>query len=422
MHMARTKANLGQGARLADYLSVGLLGRIYPASVVEKLLDAHDVNTLRNRRLPALVTSYYCIALSLYPQAAYEEVYAVVAEGLSDRGRGKVVSAPAKSSISAARQRIGFAPLKSLMAQVCKPLADRVTQPHAFYAGLRLVAIDGSNFDLPDEASNETEFGRPSSRREPSSFPQAKCVALVECATHAIIAASLGAYRTAEWSLCQEILPSLSADMLCLADRGFAGYARWQEAAATGAQLLWRAKSNLQLPVLQRLPDGSFLSALYPDETSHRNARKGIPVRVIEYSLPALKAAPGRQSAHDQQDVPGQQSVPGQPQRYRLLSSLLDPVQAPALQLARLYHERWEVEAAFDELKTHLTSGKRTLRSKTADGVRQEFYGWVLAHYAVCWLMHQTASAHRLRQRVLSFTAHVNLLRRVFPHSGEFPP
>jgi hypothetical protein len=402
--MARTKASLGQGARLADYLSVGLLGRIYPASVIEKLLDAHQVNTLRNRRLPALVTSYYCIALSLYPQAAYEEVYAVVAEGLSDRGRGKAASTPAKSSISAARQRIGFAPLKSLMAQVCQPLADPVTQPHAFYAGLRLVAIDGSNFDLPDEASNEAEFGRPSSRRGPSAFPQAKCVALVECATHAILAASLGAYKTAEWSLCQEILPSLSADMLCLADRGFAGYARWQEAAATGAQLLWRAKSNLQLPVLQRLPDGSFLSALYPDETSHRNARKGIPVRVIEYSLPALQAAPG------------------QPQRYRLLSSLLDPTQAPALELARLYHERWEVEAAFDELKTHLTGGKRTLRSKTAEGVRQEFYGWVLAHYAVCWLMHQTASEHRLRQRVLSFTAHANLLRRVFPRSGEFPP
>lgn len=420
--MARTKASLGSGARLADYLSVGLLGRIYPASVIEELLDAHQVNTLRSRRLPALVTSYYCIALSLYPQAAYEEVYAIVAEGLCDRGRGKATSALAKSSISAARQRIGFAPLKGLMAQVCKPLADPATQPHAFYAGLRLVALDGSNFDLPDEPSNEAEFGRPSSRRGPSAFPQAKCVALVECATHAIIAASLGAYKTAEWSLCQEILPSLSSDMLCLADRGFAGYARWQEAVATGAQLLWRAKSNAQLPVLQRLPDGSFLSALYPDETSHRNARKGIPVRVIEYSLPALRAAPGAQSVSDQQGVPGQQGAPGQPQRYRLLSSLLDPSQAPALELALLYHQRWEVEAAFDELKTHLTSGKRTLRSKTAGGVHQEFYGWVLAHYAVCWLMHQTASEHRLRQRVLSFTAHANLLRRVFPRSGEFPP
>lgn len=408
--MARTKASLGQGARLADYLSVGLLGRIYPASEIEKLLDAHEVNTQRSRRLPALVTSYYCIALSLYPQAAYEEVYAVVAEALSERGRGKPAIAPVKSAISAARQRIGFAPLKSLMTQVCKPLADPRTQSHAFYAGLRLVAIDGSCFDLPDEASNEAEFGRPGTRSGTSAYPQAKCVALVECATHAIFAATLGTCKTAEWSLCQQILPSLKADMLCLADRGFAGYARWQEAAATGAQLLWRAKSSAQLPVLRRLADGSFLSALYPDETSHHNRRKGIAVRVIEYSLPALKAAPG-------QHLPA-----AQPLRYRLLTSLLDPCEAPALELALLYHERWEVEAAFDELKTHLLQAKRTLRSKTADGVRQEFYGWVLAHYAVCWLMHQSASEHRLAQRVLSFTGHANLLRRVFPRSGEFPP
>lgn len=407
--MARTKAILGQGARLADYLSVGLLGRIYPAHVIEQCLDQYQVNTQRIRSLPALVTSYYCIALSLYPQAAYEEVYAVVAEGLSDRSRGQLAPAPAKSSISAARQRIGFAPLKRLMARVCKPLADPVSQPHAFYAGLRLVAIDGTCFDLPDETSNEAEFGRPRSNSGTSAFPQAKCVALVECATHAIMDASLGAGTASEWSLCQAILPSLSGNMLCLADRGFAGYARWQEAAATGAQLLWRAKSNAQLPVLQSLGDGSFLSALYPDEASHRNGRKGITVRVIEYSLPALQAAPGQQPST-------------MPQRYRLLTSLLDPAQTPALELALLYHERWEVEAAFDEIKTHLTNNKRTLRSKTANGVRQEFYGWVLAHYAVCWLMHQAASEHRLRQRVLSFTGHANLLRRVFPRSGEFPP
>ena len=407
--MARTKASLGQGARLADYLSVGLLGRVYPASAVNQILDAHQVNTQRQRSLPALVTSYYCIALSLYPQAAYEEVYAVVAEGLTDRAHSRTVQSPVKSSISAARQRIGFAPLKDLMAQMCKPLADPAQQPHAFYAGLRLVALDGSCFDLPDEASNQAEFGRPGAKSRPGSFPQAKCAALVECASHAIVAASLGPYKASEWSLCQDILPSLSAGMLCLADRGFAGYARWQEASATGAQLLWRAKSNAQLPVLQRLPDGSFLSAIYPDESSHRGGRKGISVRVVEYSLPDLQTTAT--------------SSPGATaQRYRLLTSLLDPCQAPALELALLYHERWEVEAVFDELKTHLSSGRRTLRSKTADGVRQEFYGWLLAHYAVCWLMHQTASEHRLKARVLSFTSHAHLLRRIFPRSGEFPP
>jgi Insertion element 4 transposase N-terminal/Transposase DDE domain len=418
--MARTKASLGQGVRLADYLSVGLLGRVYPAAVIGKLLDQHDVNTQRQRSLPALVTSYYCIALSLYPQAAYEEVYSVVAEGLAERSRGSVITAPAKSSISAARQRIGFAPLKDLVSYSCIPLADPATQPHAFYAGLRLVAIDGSSFDLPDEAGNVAEFGRPGGRKGVSAFPQAKCAALIECATHAIFAATCGAYKSAEWSLCQQLLPSLRPDMLCLADRGFAGYARWQEATASGAQLLWRCKSNAQLPVLQRLPDGSFLSALYPDEDSRWARRKEIKVRVIEYSLPSAKplsSTDARPSGHHA----GAASVQP-PQRYRLITTLLDAKAAPALELALLYHERWEVEAAFDELKTHLIHSRPTLRSKTPDGVRQEFYGWVLAHYAVCWLMHQTASEHRLRQRVLSFTGHANLLRRVFPRSGEFPP
>jgi hypothetical protein len=108
--------------------------------------------------------------------------------------------------------------------------------------------------------------------------------------------------------------------------------------------------------------------------------------------------------------------------RYRLLTSLLDPAAAPAMALASLYHQRWQVEAVFDELKTHLLQRRRVLRSKTPTLVRQEFYGWVLAHYAVRWLMHQGASANRLRHADLSFASHVQLLRRAQPRSGAFPP
>jgi hypothetical protein len=189
--------------------------------------------------------------------------------------------------------------------------------------------------------------------------------------------------------------------MLCLADRGFNGYVHWKAAAATGAQLLWRCRINRQLPVVKLLPDGSYLSVIYPDTKSRRTRQGEMVVRVIEYCLPGVEHAQ---------------------QRYRLLTTLLDPAQAPALELATIYHERWEVEAVFDELKTHLVQRRRTFRSRTPDGVRQEFYGWVLAHYAVCWLMHQAASAHRMRQRSLSFTGNVQLLRRNQPLSGAFPP
>ncbi len=399
--MARTKAVLGAGARLSDYLSASLLARVYPTDLVRQVLDEHGVNSQRVRSLPAVATTYYCMALSLYPEAAYEDVFAVVAQGLAWMQGNQAVPTVAKSSISAARSKIGCAPLQVLHQRACVPLAVAAAQPEAFYAGLRLVAIDGSNFEVPDEAANAAAFGYPGSRTGHAAYPQAQCAVLVECATHAILGANLGPYRTAEWDICKPLLTRLTPGMLCLADRGFNGYAHWKAARDTGAHLLWRCVVNRQLPVVKPLDDGSYLSVIYPSTKSRRSRTGEITVRVIEYALPG---------------------VPDAQARYRLLSTLLDPTQAPALELATLYHERWEVEAVFDELKTHLAQRRRTLRSKTPDGVRQEFYGWVLAHYAVCWLMHQAASAHRVRQRSLSFTGHVHLLRRAQPRSGAFPP
>ena len=399
--MARTKAVLGAGARLSDFLSASLLARVYPSELVQQVLDEHKVNSQRVRSLPAVATAYFCMALSLYPEAAYEDVFAVVAQGLAWMQGNQAVPTVAKSSISAARSKIGCAPLQVLHQRACVPLAEMKAQPHAFYAGLRLVAIDGSNFEVPDEAANATAFGYPGSRTGHAAYPQAQCAELVEFATHAILGANLGPYRTAEWDICKPLLARLAPGMLCLADRGFNGYAHWKAARDTGAHLLWRCVGNLQLPVIKALDDGSYLSVIYPSTKSRRSRAGEITVRVIEYALPG---------------------VPDAQARYRLLSTLLDPTQAPALELAALYHERWEVEAVFDELKTHLAQRRRTLRSKTPDGVRQEFYGWVLAHYAVCWLMHQAASAHRLQQRSLSFTSHVHLLRRAQPRSGAFPP
>lgn len=399
--MARTKAALGTGARLSDYLSASLLARIYPPQVVEAILDANGVNSRRQRSLPALSTVYYCMALSLYPDVAYEEVYSVIAQGLGwMRGQG---SAPmiAKSSISAARAKIGVLPLEQLHAQTCVPLADAKRHPEAFYAGLRLVAIDGSNFEVPDEAGNIEAFGYPGSRTGHAAYPQAQCAVLIECASHAILAANIGPYRAAEWTLCEPLLARVQPDMLLLADRGFSGYSHWQRALATGAALLWRCPNNRQLPMVKALPDGSYLSVIYPDTQSRRTRSGEITVRVIEYSLPGVDAAAAR---------------------YRLVTSLTDHKRAPALDLARLYHERWEVEGVFDELKIHLKNGRRVLRSKTPEGVRQEFYGWVLAHYAVCWLMQHAGDTQGIARRRLSFTAHAGLLRRAQPRSGAFPP
>ncbi len=400
--MARTKAVLGTGARLSDYLSASLLARVFPSDSVSACLDRHGRNSQRLRSFPATAGVYYCLALSLYPEAAYESVFGTVTSGLAWAAGQPAGPKVAKSSISALRSKIGWEPLQDLMNQHCVALADPTTHPEAFFAGLRVVAMDGSNFELPDEAANVLAFGYPGSRTGHAGYPQAQCAVLVECATHAILGASIGAYRTEEFKLCQELLPKLDASMLCLADRGFRGHSRWVAARSTGAHLLWRASTKQILAVQEVLPDNSFLSQLMPGKGSRAERRaQAVTVRVIDYALP---------------DAQGQTTA------YRLITSLMDHTTAPAHELARLYHQRWQVEAVFDELKTHLLKSRRVLRSKTPDLVRQEFYGWVMAHYAVRWLLHQGASRHKLKHADQSFTAHVNIVKAAQPQSGRFPP
>lgn len=403
--MARTKATLGTGARLADYLSASLLARVIPAQTINDVLDAHGRNTQRLRSFPAVVGVYYTVALSLYPEAAYEEVFAAIAQGLAWAARASEPARISKVSISNARAKIGAAPLQEIARRVCMPLADERLHPEAFYRGLRLVAVDGSNFELPDTPDNVQAFGRPGSRTGVAGYPQAQCAVLVECATHAIVGANLGPYRASEWEVCEPLMARLEPGMLCLADRGFSGYEHWARASASGAQLLWRCPANRLLPPLTDLPDGSYLSRIVPTGVTRTQAQeRAITVRVIEYALPGLQGTPKAQP------------------RYRLLTTLLDANEAPALELAALYHQRWQVEAVFDELKTHLLRSRRVLRSKTAELVRQEFYGWMLAHYAVRWLLHEGASRHRMQHAELSFAGHLQLMRREQAPSGAFPP
>ena len=403
--MARAKAVLGVGARLSDYLSASLLARVVPPQTVHAVLDEQGCNTRRVRSFPAVAGVYYCMALSLYPEAAYEEVFAVVAQGLAWASGAAEPAQVGKSSISGLRSRIGAAPLAELVRRCCVPLAWVEDHPEAFYRGLRLVAVDGSSFELPDESDNAATFGYPGSRTSVAGhagYPQARCAVLVECATHAILGANLGPYRSGEWELCVPLLAHLGPGMLCMADRGFNGFDHWRQAQATGADLLWRCSDTRKLAVQTLLDDGSYLSLMGPAGVGKAQAaEQAVTVRVIEYALPGAANAQ---------------------QRYRLLTTLLDANVAPALELAALYHQRWEVEAVFDELKTHLRQSRRVLRSKTPELVRQEFYGWVLAHYAVRWLLHQGATRHRLAHAELSFKGHVELLRRTQPRSGAFPP
>ena len=253
----------------------------------------------------------------------------------------------------------------------------------------------------PSTSSGAAAFGRPGSSRGDSAYPQIRFVALVENGTHVLFATHMAGCTTGETTLAQEVLTGLQRGMLCLADRQFFGFELWQQARGTGAELLWRIKKNIRLPCAKRLPDGSYLSYLYACEHDRRHKTNGVMVRVVEYRL---------------------DGVAGAEPLYRLITTILDPDHAPAHELAALYHERWEIETALDELKTHLRGARIVLRSKTPDLVRQEFYGLILAHFAVRGLMHEAALRADEDPDRLSFLHAVRVVRRKLAVFAALPP
>ncbi len=399
--MARTLAKLPKGSRLTDFISLGVIAKSFPRDQVDAVLRRTDKESRRQRELPAHVVVYYVIALALYMQVSYREVLRCLLEGLAWlAGPGELLKVTGKSGISQARSRLGAEPLRALHDEVAHPIATEETKG-AFYQRWRLVSLDGSTLDVADTQDNETAFGRPGASRGRSAYPKLRFVSLLECGTHVLFGTRLGPFATGETTLAREVIAHLQAGMLCLADREFFGFALWQQARATGAELLWRVKKNLRLPCSQRLADGSYLSRIDLSRKHRRNATGTLTVRVIEYTL---------------EGVPGAEPV------YRLITTLLDPEQAPAEELAAQYAQRWEIETALDELKTHLRGRQIVLRSKTPELVRQEFYGLLLAHFAIRGLMHEAALKGELDPDRVSYVHAVRVIRRKLPHFVAIPP
>jgi hypothetical protein len=399
--MARTLAALPEGSRITDYISLGVITRTFPLKRVRSVLAATARASLRERDLPAHVVVYYAIALALYMQSSYREVLRCLLEGVQWLMDPSVsLKVAGNSGISQARTRLGWEPLRQLHDEVVKPIAVAASQG-AWYRQWRLVSLDGSTLDVADEQANDEAFGRPGASRGASAYPQIRFVSLVENGTHVLFGTRMDAYTTGENTLAKGVLGALHKGMLCLADRGFFGFEMWQQALATQAQLLWRIKKNVRLPCEKRLSDGSYLSRIYPSEKDRRHHTHALRVRVIEYRL---------------------DGVAGAEPIYRLITSILDPQQAPAQELAALYHERWEIETALDELKTHLRGAKIVLRSKTPDLVRQEFYGLLMAHFAVRALMHEAALKAGEDPDRLSYLHAVRVVRRKLPAFFAIPP
>jgi Insertion element 4 transposase N-terminal/Transposase DDE domain len=398
--MAGVVAGLPAGVRLSDHISLGVIARAVPPARVRAVLAETGKASERERDLPAPVMVYYAIALALYMGSSTREVLRCLLEGLRWLWGAEAVKVAGKSGISQARSRLGEAPLRRLYEDLVEPIARRASKG-AWYCGWRLVSLDGTCLDVADTEENRAEFGVPGASRGESAFPQLRLVALVENGTHVLFGARLGRYAEGETTLAHDVLAALRPGMLCLADRQFFGHALWQRAAGTGADLLWRVKSNLRLPREQVLPDGSYLTTVYPSEADRRHRTAGLQLRVIEYRL---------------------EGIPEAEPLYRVVTSILDPQRAPAAELAALYHERWEIEVALAELKTQLRGARVVLRSKTPALVRQEVWGLLLAHFAVRGLMHEAALQADEDPDRLSFSHAVHVVRRKIPQFAALSP
>jgi hypothetical protein len=399
--MARAPAGLPNGTRISDHVTLGVLTTTVPTAMIDAVLAATGRQSRRQRQLPARLVVYYVMALALYAQASYGEVLRCLLEGVRWlRLRGADVASADKSAITKARIRLGPDPLRQLFERVARPCAEPGT-PGAWYQGHRLVSLDGTTIDLPDTPELEERFGRPAASRGVSSFPQLRLLTLTETGTHAIFASTFDRYDASEVGLAPGLMRRLQPGMLCLADRAFVGFELWRAATAPGADLLWRVRKNQVLPCRERLPDGSYLSRLYASPKHRRHDEDGLLVRVIDYRL---------------------EGVPDAEPLYRLVTTLLDPAIAPAVELAALYHERWESEGAFAELKVSLPGRQLMLRSRRADLAEQELYGLLLAHFALRRLMHEASRQAGCDPDTLSFLHTVRIVRRHLPFHAAFSP
>ena len=435
---------MGEGVAVRpDQVSLGVLVSAVPRDAVDEAVAVCGVRERRSDgKLPAHVITYLTLGLALFPDDDYTEVATKVTGSLDRWGCWDAAwSVPTASAITQARKRLGRGVFPELFERTCGPVAGDAspaagaaalgTARGSFLRRWRLVAIDGFELDVPDSKANAAEFGYAGSGENRSAFPKARVVALAECGTHAFIAAEVDAYRVGEKTLAARLYPRLRADELLTADRGFYSWTAWDSAAATGAALLWRAPTQLELPVVRVLGDGTYLSVLIkPTVRGGRRERildaarrgadlteladgldeKGWPVahlvRVVEYEVP---------------DRAGN----GSGELIVLLSTITEidgDNGARADELAAAYHQRWEEETANDQLKTHLRGPARVLRSRLPDLVIQEIWAYLIVHHAISELTARASAAADLDPDSLSFAKALRLIRRTATGTADIPP
>jgi hypothetical protein len=412
-----TEASASNGSAssaLVDAIGIGTLTRLVPRELADEVILSQGRKEQRKNKLPARVVVYSVMALALFYSDGYEEVMRKLADGLKYIGTWqREWEVPTASGLCHARQRLGPEVMRELYERVSVPCAMRSTKG-GWLAGRRLMAIDGFGMEAPDSEANAAYFGY-AGKKGRSAFPFVRMTALAECGTHAIVAAEIARDGEGEETLARRILSSgaVDADMLVMADSGLYSYTNFKMVIDAGADALFRVGANVGLPVLEWLPDGSYLSYIADSAEKAKNSYRlrhglakitdlpGIYVRAVDYEIT------------DRGD--GEEMI-------TLVTNITDPGEIPAVELAAAYHERWEVELVFDEIKVHQRGQGMILRSRKPELVEQEIWGLLLTHYGIRSLMREAADQADLDPDRMSFIRALRVTRRQVTGQAAFSP
>jgi hypothetical protein len=402
--------------RLTDHVGLGVVSARFGRDLLEEVLNRTDRREKRLRRLPAHVMIRYVIAMGLFARESYDEVMRRLVGNLRKLGSwSDDWQVPTKSAITQARQRLGPEPVKALFERAAVPLATTSTKG-AFLGRRRLMAIDATSFDVADTPDNLERFGRMGSGPKASAYPKLHVAALAECGSHAVVGAVLGGCRTGERTLAADLTSTISPGMLVMADAGLYSYELFAAFAATGADLAWRIGASVSVGHLRWLADGSYQALIYaPGLSAGRRARLVEQARAGQ-DIPAELARPVRVVEYTVAD----RNPDGE--LIAVITTVTDPHDLPALDLAEAYHQRWEEESALDQIKTDLRGRGEILRSKTPDLVEQQLWGLLLAHYAIRGLLLDAADPAGYDPDRMSFIKGLRITRRQVTDQAAITP
>lgn len=358
---------------------------------IQEVVKAENAEATRVRKLNMLVTVLVIICMNLYTRMSIGHVMQKMFRGLRLIWPNPDYDIVGDSAFSYRRYQMSPRVMARLFQKTCRPIATTETRG-AFLFGMRIMAIDGSEETIPDTPANEAVYGRHYGGRGQAAYPQVQTVYLAECGTHAIVDAGFWPIHTSERVGGRRMLRSVTPDMLVMWDRGFHEYDMIVDVRNRQAHVLGRLPAHVKPKHVRSLGDGSYLAYIYPSDYQRRKQGERCLVRIIEYKVtdPALA---------DTDEI------------HRLVTTLLEPDTYPTIELICAYHERWEIEILIDEIDTHQSLSRRTLRSLKPVGIVQELYGLLIAHFIIRFLMHEAALLANIDPDRLSFTHAIEVIK-----------